>query len=154
MPYIYSTLSNSQSVVVYLPYPGSKDTAHRTGSANPSQRQAVININGGANVIERNLETPKGVVTEVTNEQLEALAKSSVFNRWVDRGFVTVEKEYDDADHVATNMVEKDASAQITTDDHVKRFEDGDTSADVVVDDPKPRTRQRKPKKAPAANKE
>lgn len=154
MPFIYSTLSNPQSVAVYLPYPGAKDGSNKTGSAKPSVRQSVIHIQGGANVIERNLVTPRGVITEVNDDELKALLKQSCFKRWVDRGHIIIEANEYDADDVAADMEAKDGSAQITTADHEERFAEGDTSADVVVDDPKPQRRVRKTRKAPKKSEE
>ncbi len=142
--YLYSTLSNSQSVVVYGAYPGSNGGSNNKGSSKPSVREGVIYINGGANVIDHALVTPKGVVTEIEQAELEALRKVSCFKRWEEKGFITVENHDVDADEVAKDLTEKDGCAQTTLKEHDDRFDSGETSADVQVDEPK---RKRAPKK-------
>ncbi len=152
MPFIYSTLSNPQSVVIYHAYPGAKNNDHSVGSQEASQRRHVIHINGGANVIDFALVTPRGVATEVEDSELAELMKNAQFKRWVERGFITVEKHEEDADHVADDMEARDASSQITTEDHESRFDSGETTSEVIVDDPKPDRKKRTPRKArPAA---
>lgn len=140
--YIYSTLSNTQNVVVYQPYPGAKSgTENKQGSSKPSVRQKVIHIHGGANVADHVMHTPRGAVTVVNDAELAALKKTSCFNRWLERGFVTVETSKVDADEVAKDMTAKDKSAQTTIDDHEERYEKGETSAKVDVEAPKRRRR-------------
>ncbi len=152
--YLYSTLSNSQNVPVYIAYPGSKGGNNNSGSAKPSQKTHTIHINGGANVIDGQLITPKGVLTIIEDNEYAELRKMSCFNRWVERGFITIEKDDYDADDVAEDMTAKDGCAQITVADHDARFDSGETSADVQVDEPKKRrapAKKRAAKKAPKA---
>ena len=140
--YIYSTLSNTQNVVVYHSYPGAKGgTENKQGSSKPSVRQKVIHIHGGANVADHVMHTPRGAVTVVSDAELAELQKVACFKRWVDRGFITVEKSKGDADEVAKDMTAKDKSAQTTIDDHEERYEKGETSAKVDVEAPKRRRR-------------
>ena len=152
--YIYSTLTNSQSLEIYESYPGIKAGK---GSTKPSIRKKVVNIQGGANLNATGIETPKGVCTIITDGEYNAIKEMSVFKRWVERGFILVEKSEGDADDVANDMTAKDASAQHTTEEHEARFESGETSADVVVDETAP-TKKRAPKKratkSPAAKAE
>jgi hypothetical protein len=85
--YVYSTLSNS---VIYTP--GEKDSPLH---ANPVL--ARILIRGGANVAKRTstggLYTPKGVVTEVTDDQMDALKDNVHFKNHVEKGFISSEKK-------------------------------------------------------------
>tara|TARA_R110002020_G_scaffold145837_2_gene320119 strand:- start:529 stop:942 length:414 start_codon:yes stop_codon:yes gene_type:complete len=137
MNYIYSTLSNPQTVPVYTAYPGAKE-----GSSDPSIKERVIYINGGANVIDHAFQTPKGVCTIVSDDDLKELEKSHSFKKWQSNGFITVEKTKADADDVAKDLTAKDKSAQITDGDHEKRFKGGDTTADVNAAPAKKRSRK------------
>lgn len=85
--YVYSTLSNS---MIYTP--GDKDSPLH---ANPLL--ARIHIRGGANVAKRTatggLYTPKGVVTEVTDDQMDALKDNIHFKNHMEKGFISFEKK-------------------------------------------------------------
>lgn len=77
-----------------------------------------ITINGGADVInKKTLETPSGVVTELTDEQLEKLKSHPLFKTHLANGFITIlstEKEAKKAD----KDLNKDASKQLTPEDY------------------------------------
>ena len=111
MPYVYSTMSSDQA---YAVYPPAKDVDTRK-IVNPT---AIIMIYGGANVINQNLVTPKGVMTKVTEEELNVLETLSSFRRHKDRFFIRVEKSKVDPDKIAAqDMREKDQSAQLDDSD-------------------------------------
>lgn len=90
MPYIYSTLSAD---VVYTTQLGD------------------ILIAGGANIPDQHLLTPYGKVTQVTDEQYEALKGVEVFNTHVDNGFIHADANKEDAEKVAADMAGRDDSA-------------------------------------------
>ena len=73
-----------------------------------------ISINGGANVANKKLYTPKGVVTSVSDEDYEVLKQISEFNNHVARGFLKVQKAKQDADEAVHDLQEKDATAPLT----------------------------------------
>ena len=103
MPYVYSTLTADQDYTVYPPF-------------NPQKipkPERVIRVYGGANVINRNLITPRGVSTTVSDEELKILETIPSFNRHLKRGFLTVDKKRSDADKVAKDMNPRDKSAQL-----------------------------------------
>lgn len=83
-------------------------------------RGPSITIKGGANVVSKNLITPRGICTPVTAEDLKLLEENKVFQRHVKRGFITVEKSKAKADTVAKNMTAKDESAPKTPSDFSK----------------------------------
>lgn len=81
-----------------------------------------IIIKGGANVIDKHtLVVPQGVVTEITEADLEELQKMEAFKRMVTRGFLAVRDtdklELDKHGHV-DGMAIKDGSAQIVDAEH------------------------------------
>jgi rRNA maturation endonuclease Nob1 len=108
MPFIYSTLSNDNVYVQYAEQKSNNLAPVAVGS---------IYIAGKANITNKNLLTPKGVVTEVTDAQLKDLELSEVFNIHVKNGFITVDKSKKDADKVAKDMTAKDKSAPLSEED-------------------------------------
>lgn len=108
--YIYSTLS---SAVVYR-------TTH-----------GDVKINGGANIPDKHLYTPYGVVTKVTDDQYEGLKAHYLFQMHESNGFVTADSAKEDADEVASNMTGRDDSAPDTeasllaSDDTIEKIKDG-----------------------------
>jgi hypothetical protein len=103
--YIYSTLTASNE---YRGYTDNKDVKGVKWS---------IEIKGGANVASKNLITPYGVLTVVTDEELLLLQSNTSFNNHVERGFITVEKKKSEVERVAKNMKKKDSSAPLTPED-------------------------------------
>jgi hypothetical protein len=114
MNYIYSTLTSSQKIPRY------KDG----GSKEIGVIEKFVLIKGGANLAHGNslngglgLMTPKGVVTEVSDEDLEFLEANGSFKRWVERGFIRVEKREKSLESMVKTMTQKDQSAPKTPDD-------------------------------------
>lgn len=91
--YVYSTLTSDQD--------------YGTAAGN-------VRINGGANVSDKHLITPKGVVTEITEAQLDALQRHAVFAAHARNGFLTVSLKERKVDHMVKDMAGPDASAQET----------------------------------------
>lgn len=69
-------------------------------------------IHGGANVQNRQLWTPKGVMTVVTDEEFTLLMKHPDFTGGVESGFITYSKTKEDPEEMAKGMSKKDNSAQ------------------------------------------
>lgn len=114
MPYITSTMSASVSYATY------KQTA---GGLPVVDREIVID--GGANVMNKKLlVTPNGVVTKVSDEELELLEQHPLFKMHKANGYVRVSKSnpQEDIEKVDTgNMEKKDASAQRVNSDYTKK---------------------------------
>lgn len=91
--YIYSTLSNDQ---------------------NYATQDGVVFIAGQANIMTRRMYTPRGRVTEITDEQYAQLKENPVFRLHKENGFITVEHHKGDPEKVATNMEASDQSAPDT----------------------------------------
>lgn len=106
MPYVYSTLSNDQDYAVYVKAPNGVHV-----------KEGNVYVHGKANVQGKNLVTPKGVATSVTDEQLELLMANPVFKIHMDKGHISVSSKEVDANKVAADLTKKDKSAQATAAD-------------------------------------
>lgn len=97
-----------------------------------------ITVNGGAGVInKRSLETPQGVVTELTDEQIDKLKSHPVFKMHLTNGAVAIlgtEKEAKKAEE----DLKKDKSSQLTPED----YEKGNSEKQVAPKKSKPKTKK------------
>lgn len=103
--YVFSTLATD---VKYTEY---QDTV-------PGQKISVIKhsvlINGRAGVADKQLVTPRGSVTKVSDEDFAMLKNNSLFKLHESNGYITFERKNVDIDKVVVNMVPRDVSAPIT----------------------------------------
>lgn len=105
--YVYSTMTSPVEYGVWAKGGGDLPSLKRT-----------IRIEGGSNVSNKHFITPRGVLTVVSDEDFEILAKDAVFNRQMKRGFITVEnKEAASVERVVSNMESQDGSAPLTPND-------------------------------------
>lgn len=109
MPYIYATLSSDQN---YSVYEEQKKTAG--GVLAPRALIGSVKINGKANIANKVLVTPRGAVTEVSDEELKLLRQCECFERHEEGGYVSVESRKTDPNKAAKNLTAKDKSAPIT----------------------------------------
>lgn len=107
--YIYSTLSNSQMISEFVSAEG----------GTPKRKRSVI-INGGSNVSNKALVTPRGVVTELSDADYEFVKNDRSFKRWVERGYIVVDDKKIDVEKVIADMDGRDESAPLVPQD----FED------------------------------
>lgn len=121
MPHVYSTISTDVSYTFY---------GEKTNDM-PSVKNVIV-INGGANVAKKNLETPRGVATKITDEEAELLSGHPVFRRHLENGFVQLEATSVDPERAAADMTPADNSAPLTDSDFDQE------------DEPKPQTGTRK----------
>jgi len=108
MAYVYSTLSCDNEYRSY-----------GKGGGDIQNVVAHVLIRGGAGIANKNILTPKGVATQVTNEELAILESNDQFKLHVANGFIIVENKKAEADEVAKNMTKKDKSAPATPEDYV-----------------------------------
>lgn len=101
--YVYSTLSTDVNY-----------TNHVAGGADMPQALPAVHIKGGAGVANDRLVTPRGVATEITEEQAEYLRANPVFVLHEKNGFVEISAADTDADKVAAGMNRADPSAPMT----------------------------------------
>lgn len=105
MPYIASTLATA---VTYVDY----SATHENGLPHA---KASVTIEGGFGVANKNLITPQGVVTPVTDEQLAVLCKVELFRTHEANGFVQVlDKNPGDPERASADMNRNDPSAPLT----------------------------------------
>ena len=100
--YIFSTLTSPHQYPVW-------DTSNDI----PRKRGFVM-IYGGANLPTKALQTPKGVMTRVNENEFAVLESNLAFERHRKRGFLTVEDAPHSIDEVAKDMTPKDGSAPKT----------------------------------------
>lgn len=110
---VYSTMSQD---VRYADY------ARTTREQIPVVLRSVL-IRGGANVAQKNLITPLGVVTEINDEEYallegkEGKEGNQVFKKHKEAGFIKVEKKKSSVEKVVKDMTGKDKSAQYKKED-------------------------------------
>lgn len=119
MPYVYSTCTCDGTYVEYEPDP------EKNKGFSKAIRQ--VTIKGGHGVNTRHLHTPKGIVTQVTDDELEFLLRNASFQRHMAAGHITVDKDAVDPAKKAAEMAEGDNSAPLTPKDF-KNFGEGEGS--------------------------
>lgn len=106
--YIYSTLSNSQMYTKYSPAP----------EGGVSRVEKTVLINGGANVANKNIITPRGVVTEISEEEYNLIKENTLFKTHVANGYISVEAKKAEVEKVVTNMESRSQDAPLTPEDY------------------------------------
>lgn len=104
--YIYSTLTADQIYTSYKTSPNGVPTA-----------TSKVLINGGANLMTKHMVTPRGVVTEVTPEELAELRTNEVFKLHLSNGFLQISEAKTDVEKAAADMTGRDQSAPIVEQD-------------------------------------
>lgn len=124
MPYVYSTATCPIAYVKYQP----RLIVEKNDRAAPGHNKILkkVTINGGHGVSNRQLVTPIGVVTHVSDEDLDFLIEDQNFQRHVKAGFVSYDKRKVEPYKKAANMSEKDGSSPLTP----KDFEKGENDSD------------------------
>lgn len=109
MPYVLSKLANTQ---IYTQY------AKGVNDMNIAVKR--VEIKGGADVTNKNLVTPEGIITKISNDDLESLKANRDFQRHLDRGVI---KYFGTAPNIekSSQTMEKDNSKQLTAMDYVKK---------------------------------
>jgi len=104
--YVYSTLATDMNYTNYT----------EGGADLPVAKPAVF-IKGGAGVANDRLITPRGVITQVTEEDLAYLEANPVFQLHKTNGYILVEKSKLDPEKVAADMTGRDNSAPMVEHD-------------------------------------
>lgn len=105
MPYVYSTLATSMRYTIW------SEPEHK--HALPIREQIIL-VKGGAGIANKHFVTPRGVRTEVTDEQLELLKKDKIFQMHMKNGFVTIDSVSLPPEKMAKQMNEDDKSKPLT----------------------------------------
>ena len=96
-------------------------TFYTKGANNINVVTDTITVKGGADVInKKSLETPQGVVTELTDEQIDKLKSHPVFKQHLKGGYITIVSTEKEAKKVETELQE-DKSKQLTPKDYTKK---------------------------------
>lgn len=107
MYYVFSTMTSSNQYIVYSENP----------NKNLAEIKRRITIHGGANVATKSLYTPRGIMTEVSDEDMGILQTDFAFQQHQKNGFITIEKKKSDPEKVAkAKLKAEDESAPITPD--------------------------------------
>lgn len=106
--YIYSTLANDNAYTVYV-----------KGPDLPSVARTIL-VKGGVGVADKRFDTPRGVVTTVTDEEAEVLQENPIFQRHMKNGFITIDDAKADPEKVAADMESRDPGGPLVPGD----FED------------------------------
>jgi len=105
-------------------------------TANHAEIKRKVLINGGHGVANsKTLVTPKGIVTKVTDDEMEFLLKNEAFQRHVKNGFLSYDKNKADPEKKAANMMKGDRSAPLTPNDF-KTGEHSDEDARIYTGKP------------------
>lgn len=116
MPYITTTKAEDTNFPVW-----------EKGVGGVMKIKKSIIVKGGANVIDhKRLYTPKGIITKVSEEDVELLLKNPSFKRQMERGFYAIHK--DNALHI-DGLEKKDGSAQYKAEDFTKMGQKAPTSS-------------------------
>lgn len=109
--YIYSTLAAPQAYTTYL----------KNSEKELPIVESTVLIKGGTGVMDaKNIQTPRGVMTEVSEAEYKALQQNYVFNMHVENGYITVEEKEVKVDKIAKDMSHDDKSRPITPNDFEK----------------------------------
>lgn len=113
--FVYSTLSTSMTYANY------RNSA--TAENDMPQIESRVEIKGGAGVSKAGIDrvyTPRGVVTEVTADELRQLHQNELFKRHLANRYITVdEMEVHPEVAVAKGMNQRDNSSQIVPEDFI-----------------------------------
>lgn len=123
MPYVLSKLANTQ---IYTQY--AKDVSNNINIA-----VQQVEIKGGSDVTNKNLITPNGVITQVTNNQLDILKSNIDFQKHLEKGYVNYFAFNPNMDKEVEKM-ERDKSVPLTPDDYKKKGKKAPKTEDIEVE--------------------
>lgn len=109
MPYVVSKLASSQ---IYTQYA-------KGLSDNVNIPIEQVEIKGGADVTDKNLIIPQGVMTKITDCELDILKSNKEFQRHLEKGHMNYFGITPNIEKIAPKMTE-DKSRQLTPDDYKK----------------------------------
>ena len=114
--HIFSTLANPQKFAVW-----SKPAEN--GMLPVLEREVLIR--GGAGIASKNLLTPQGVHTSITQEEYDAISGLAHFQKFVESGHIRVERKQYDIDKMVGDMNPRDPGGPLTPADYETTAKDG-----------------------------
>jgi hypothetical protein len=128
--HVYSTLANNQKFAIYDVV--TPDRIAEMGRLPTLLREVVVR--GGAGVATKNLVTPLGVYTPLSQEDYDAIKDQHTFKLFIERGFITVDNKQVEVERAVANMTLKDPGAPITPSDYVNEKQDGSAAIPTEFD--------------------
>lgn len=116
MIHIFSTLSSPQIFTKW-------STPSETGMLPTIEREVAVK--GGAGIASKNLITPNGVHTAITQEDYDAICDLKHFKDFVESGHIRVERKEHDIDKMVSDMNPRDPGGPITPADYETAAKDG-----------------------------
>lgn len=126
MHYVYSTATCPISYVQYAAPSDNENAKGYRGGTSHNRVLKKVTIEGGHGVANKVLFTPKGVATQVSDDDFEFLMKNESFQTHMKRGYMTVDKKKIEPEKRAKNMADRDGSAPLTP----KDFEKGENHSE------------------------
>jgi hypothetical protein len=126
--FVYSTITNPTEYCEWL-----------DGGNEIKRKGRSVIIKGGAGLPrKRTLETPFGISTEVSDEEIDFLEKLPAFQLHMKRGFLTVVKggRKSDADKVAADMSQRDGCAPMVPNDYADKKLPVQMGSEQIVTEP------------------
>jgi len=115
--YVYSTGTCSG---IYTLYENTDPNSLPIVKRRPDGSHIKITIQGGHGVSNKHFITPRGVMTKVSDDDMNILLENKSFQRHVKAGFITYDKKNVAPEKKAASMKEKDGSAPLTPQDFVE----------------------------------
>ncbi len=106
MQYVYSTLTSDTKYRVWI----------ESSNDLPTFEHFIL-IKGGTGLANKDLITPYGVVTEVSDQDLALLEADETFQRHVEGGFIHVDRIKSDPEKIAADMAARDGSSPLVPQD-------------------------------------
>lgn len=106
--YVYSTLAATTAYVIW-----------QEGDGGQMVEKHRIVVKGGSGIANKNIITPIGVATRITEKDAELLAEHDLFKRHQAKGYVRIEPVEKDPEKVVTSsgMKTRDVSAPLVPSD-------------------------------------
>jgi len=114
MNYVFSTLTCDTEYATYV-----------KGGGDVPRVAKSVTLKGGTGIASKHFVTPEGVMTEVSDEDLEFLKKHPLFQFHEKKKFVVVQARKVAVEKVVKDMEPKDASAPKTPSDFESKGEKG-----------------------------
>lgn len=115
--YVYSTATNS---ITYVEYEKNASNELAIPRKWPDGKPMKVTIQGGHGVATKHFITPKGIITQISDNEMEWLLTNPSFKKHVAKGFMTYDKKKIDPEKKAKDMQDKDGSAPLTPSDYIE----------------------------------
>lgn len=116
--YVYSTATNS---ITYVEYEKNASNELAIAKKWPDGTPMRVTIKGGHGVATvLHCITPRGVITQIKDHEMEWLLTNPSFKKHIAKGYMTYDKKKVNPEKKARDMENKDGSSPITPSDYVQ----------------------------------